>query len=74
MELLKAVLQFNDCDGVQVWNGQEMVTASARAEVILAAGTTFDSTVSNLIVGLAVNAGASEALTFEQIMVEAANL
>jgi len=26
------------CTGVQVWNGSEMVTATARAEVILAAG------------------------------------
>ena len=26
------------CTGVQVWNGQEMVTAHARAEVILSAG------------------------------------
>jgi len=26
------------CTGVQVWNGQEMVTATARAEVILCAG------------------------------------
>ncbi len=27
------------CTGVQVWNGQEMVTAHARAEVILSAGS-----------------------------------
>lgn len=35
------------------------------------AGTTFDSTVANLIVGLAITTGASEALTFDQIICRA---
>jgi hypothetical protein len=38
------------------------------------AGTTFDSTVANLIVGLAVTTGASEALTFDQIICQALNV
>jgi len=45
-----------------------------ESEVSNAAGTTFDSTVANLIVGLALTAGASEARTYQQILVEAFNL
>jgi hypothetical protein len=45
-----------------------------ETEVISAAGSTFDSTTANLIVGLAITAGASEAMTFEQINVQAFNL
>jgi hypothetical protein len=45
-----------------------------ETEVIAAAGSTFDSTTANLIVGLAITAGASEAMTFEQIVVQAYNL
>lgn len=45
-----------------------------ETEVKFASGSTFDSTTANLIVGLAITAGASEALTFEQIQVQALNL
>lgn len=45
-----------------------------ETEVKFAAGSTFDSTTANLIVGLAITAGASEALTFEQIQVQAFKL
>jgi len=45
-----------------------------ETEVLQGAGTAFDSTVANLIVGLAVTAGASEALTYQQIIAEAYNL
>jgi len=45
-----------------------------ETEVKFASGSTFDSTTANLIVGLAITAGASEALTFEQIQVQAFNL
>jgi hypothetical protein len=45
-----------------------------ETDYIQAAGTTFDSTVANLIVGLAVTAGTSEALTFDQIICTALNV
>jgi len=45
-----------------------------EVEVLQGAGSTFDSTVANLIVGLAVTTGASEALTYKQVIAEALNL
>ncbi|MGH9966241.1 MAG: hypothetical protein ACREBG_00190, partial [Pyrinomonadaceae bacterium] len=45
-----------------------------ETEVLQAAGSTFDSTVASLIVGLAVTTGASEALTYQQVIAEAYNL
>lgn len=45
-----------------------------ETEVLLVTSGTFDATIANLIIGLAVTAGASEALTYEQIITEAYNL
>ena len=45
-----------------------------ETEAITAAGTAFDSTTANLIVGLAVTTGASEALTIYSMIAEAFNL
>ena len=45
-----------------------------ETEAVTAAGTAFDSTVANLIVGLAVTTGASEALTIRSMIAEAFNL
>jgi hypothetical protein len=45
-----------------------------ETEVIQAAGSTFDSTTANLIVGLAITTGASEVITLQQVIAEAFNL
>lgn len=45
-----------------------------ETEVLLVTSGTFDCTTANLIVGLSVTTGASEALTYEQVIVEAYNL
>jgi hypothetical protein len=45
-----------------------------ETEVLLVTSGTFDATTANLIVGLSVTTGASEALTYEQIVAEALNL
>ena len=45
-----------------------------ETEVLSVTSGTFDCTTANLIVGLSVTSGASEALTYEQVIAEAYNL
>ena len=45
-----------------------------ETEILIVTSGTFDATTANLIIGLAVTTGASEALTYEQVIVEVLNL